>query len=516
MIHDKPKPPFIKRFFCGETIVFLSTWALLMSAGRNKLFRDPGTFSHITWGDYIFSSHTLIYSDIFSFTFAGKPWISQQWLGDCLMSFIHKIGSLDGLLIITATCFALLNAWLMNRLMKAGLHFLLAFSIISLYTLAGAHHYHVRPHLASIFFLAITFSWLCNFEAQRLKSSASLLFLTPLFILWTNIHGGVLGGLGTVGIAILGWSVIRIFFNQPPIKNYKEMLFLSILFLTYFLSIFMNPYGGSIPKAWLSIMSSDLIPVIIQEHASVIRTGTWQVLPLGILYIVALIGIYPRRPKVTWLIPIVWFALSWSRTRNTPLFAVTAVIALSEFFPHVRWARWLSSKGSMIFRIKTPERSARIISPFHLSVPLALVATAVFFILAPVQVSLLGHGWVKLDNKHWPIDLLPELKKYEKDNPDGFPILNDMIFGGFLMHYAPRLRVFIDDRCELYQDDFLLDYVTANPVKIETWVKKYNIEVALVEPKSAFENYFQNNAGWKVLKVGESAVLYEKLQKEHF
>ena len=37
-----------------------------------------------------------------------------------------------------------------------------------------------------------------------------------------------------------------------------------------------------------------------------------------------------------------------------------------------------------------------------------------------------------------------------------------MKFGGFLIAYTPGLRVFIDDRCELYGDDRLIEYGRAH------------------------------------------------------
>jgi hypothetical protein len=47
-----------------------------------------------------------------------------------------------------------------------------------------------------------------------------------------------------------------------------------------------------------------------------------------------------------------------------------------------------------------------------------------------------------------------------------------MVLGGFLIDYTPGLRVFIDDRCELYGDEWLLNYVHAlesDPAQVERW-----------------------------------------------
>ena len=76
--------------------------------------------------------------------------------------------------------------------------------------------------------------------------------------------------------------------------------------------------------------------------------------------------------------------------------------------------------------------------------------------LASMEVT--GHGLARLDPRHWPVELLPDLQRYEETHPRGTPIMNDMLFGGFLIFYTPRLQVFVDDRCELYGDQFLLNY----------------------------------------------------------
>src|SRR5205814_70247 len=51
------------------------------------------------------------------------------------------------------------------------------------------------------------FARLCDFEAGR-TSLRSLFWLVPLFAVWTNVHGGVLGGMGTLGLTVCGWVVL--------------------------------------------------------------------------------------------------------------------------------------------------------------------------------------------------------------------------------------------------------------------------------------------------------------------
>src|SRR3974377_1083296 len=106
----------MKKFFSLETLIFLCIWLFLMINGPAKLFRDPGTFFHTKMGEMILESGHLPQTDIFSFTFPGKPWIAHQWLGECLMGVIHRISGFDGLLLVTATLLAYLFAWISQRL----------------------------------------------------------------------------------------------------------------------------------------------------------------------------------------------------------------------------------------------------------------------------------------------------------------------------------------------------------------------------------------------------------------
>lgn len=503
----------MKRFFKEETIGFLIIWILLMYYGQSRLFRDPGTFWHIAVGQHILGSHHFMTTDIFSFTFQGKPWIAHQWLIECLMAFIDKIGGLDGLLIITVTSLALLYTWLLRRLLNAGLHPLLAGLILGLALSSSAFHLHVRPHIVSIIFLALTYGSLCDFETKRLNIKR-LFWLLPLFILWSNSHGGVLGGLGTLFLTLCGWILAKLLHKESPLNNLRDMGWVGLLFLGCCLSVVINPYGVELPKTWLSIIHSSAVSNFIDEHLSVFKTGNWMVLAFGLFYIAALAGTLPQWPRITWLIPLVWFVLALSRVRNGPLFAVTATLALADFFPEVRWARWLAQKGSVVLRIRPVDLRARRLSLIHGIIPVLAILTAVFVSNIGVTASQpAGQRLVHLDSKYWPTELLPELKEFENLHPPGTPIFNEMKMGGFLIFYTPRLRVFVDDRCELYGDDFLLQLFQSDPAMIENWAKQYGFEMALTDSGSNFDHYLRGAKGWQLVKQTAAGSLYRRLNK---
>ena len=502
----------MKRFLRPETAVFFLVFFAFLIGGRSRFLRDPGTFSHTAFGEHMLASGSLIRTDYASFTAYGEPWIAQQWLGECAMAVVHRVAGFDGLLVMTVALIAFLYAWVARRLIHHGLHFLSAMLIVALALAASAHSFHIRPHMLSVVFLGLTFSLLCDFEAGRARP-VTVFWLVPLCALWTNIHGGVLGGLGTIIITILGWVFLGVARQTSPVKTRRQMIALCGVAAACILTVLINPYGLDMPRAWLSIMRSPVVPEIIQEHGSIVKTGSWMIVPFGLFYMTALAGTLPKRPRVTWLIPLIWLVLSCVRVRHAPLFAITAAIAMPDIFPHIRWAKWLSQKGSELCRIqpRQPRASRGFVLPWI--IPLAAVLAMIGYRAARPADLLAGNSWARLDPDHWPVELLPALQEYEASHPAGTPVFNDMLFGGFLIYFTPNLRVFIDDRCELYGDDRLLAYVHAKPVHFEAWEEEFGFDIALVKPGSPFDAYLRGADRWDIVKQTSAAALYRKSGK---
>ena len=143
----------------------------------------------------------------------------------------------------------------------------------------------------------------------------------------------------------------------------------------------------------------------------------------------------------------------------------------------------------------------------------AVVVLAVLAIQAVgVQVPVIGRGWARFDADHWPTDLLPKLDAIDRAEGDGGRIFNDLNFGGFLIYHAPRLRVFVDDRCPLYGGEFLGAYDRArreDPAQIDRWKRQYGFHYALVETGGQFDHYLSKSPRWGILGRTPVAALYQ-------
>jgi hypothetical protein len=480
---------------------------LLLIGGRSRFFRDADTFWHTVTGQKIIQTGQFIRADPYSCTFPGKAWVAYEWLGECGMALIHDTAGLDGLLLATVTLLAGLYAWLAGRLIRGGLHWSLAGLVVVLALAASSSHFHIRPHVLTLLFFAWTFAALCTFEDGRI-GLPRLFWLVPLCWVWANIHGGVLGGLGTIGLALAGWGAAAVLGWPSPLNTLRRWLGLLALLLLCSLVTLINPYGLALPRVWYELMSSPVLPRLVREHAplSPLSLDGGVVLLFGGLYLFLLAGVLPGRPRATWLLPLAWLVLAVSRIRHAPLFGIAATLALAEMLPATRWARWLAGRGDL-FQYPPPDSRPNFDWRPCLLPGLVVLAAAAWVLVEPDR--RLAH----LDEENWPVALLPQLRDYERSQPPGTPIFNEYELGGFLIYYTPDLRVFVDGRCEVYGPDWLWDVDQAmryHPERIEQWADQYGFDRALVESGSGFDLYLKEAPGWTEIGRTPSAALYAR------
>jgi hypothetical protein len=338
---------------------------------------------------------------------------------------------------------------------------------------------------------------------------------------WANVHGGVLAGLANIAFVFAGWLILSFTRYPSPVRTNRDRLWILGVGLACVLSVFCNPYGWKLPETWLTILSLSL-PNIIEEHAPLNwkdSTGLFTAIWFGI-YALTVLGIFrsPSRqdkstahwtdrflyalPHVTWFLPLVWFYLAIDRVRNTPLFAVIAGIAVAEMLPSTRWRGWLEKDEWLVPRT--------LASPMRLRerVQRAGIETAAAVAVCSIVITT---GWAKLSPVVWPTDLLPELAKMDRNSRPGTRIFNSMHDGGFLEFYCPRLKVFIDDRCELFGESMLREYAEAernHPQQIGVWQKEYGFETAIVRNNTPFDHYLSKNSQWKLIRRGACASLF--------
>ncbi|HJZ55225.1 MAG TPA: hypothetical protein VKE74_09715, partial [Gemmataceae bacterium] len=292
------------------------------------------------------------------------------------------------------------------------------------------------------------------------------------------------------------------------------------------LTPFVNPFGMEMLNTWRRIVGSKVLPEVVSEHMPLDPTSPLglAVIGLGAFYLVLLAGTLPKLPRVSWLIPLAWFVLSFKGIRQGPLFAITAAVAIPDLWPHTIWHRLLKKHGDGSLA-RDPDPDPRPGFAWAI-IPALVVALCVTLQVRGVEAPVVGRGWARLDPEFVPTDLTPELTAYAERVPPGTRVFNDANLGGYLIYHTPTLKIFMDDRCELYGDAWIREYSDTlglppeelGPV-FERWADDFRFDRAVVmtkpegEEKPSLERYLLDHPDrWREVARGKRAAVFERVR----
>ena len=250
----------------------------------------------------------------------------------------------------------------------------------------GAFHYFVRPHMFTIAFLGWTMMCIVDYERGRCAELAAggadpavRPVDEPARRRARRDDDARAGGRG-VGGAVPGrersrtCKSTRSDCHRPadstlaasPIRTGAPRSCSVGIVVACVLTPFVNPFGMEMIRTWRRIVGSKVLPEVVNEHMPLDPTS-----PLGLAVdrprrrstSCCSPGTLPKRPRVSWLIPLVWFVLSFKGIRQGPLFAITAAVAIADLWPHTVWHRLLvkHGDGSLATETRRPEPRGRVV-----------------------------------------------------------------------------------------------------------------------------------------------------------
>jgi hypothetical protein len=520
--------------FRPEVGFFLLCWLGLQAHFRERAFNDPGALWHVKVGERILASG-FMHEDPFTYTFTGHVWIPQQWGGEIAMALAHRTGGFDTLLLGLCSIVAGLFTWIFSRAVRNGMHPALAAVVVGGAVVVSGFHFYARPHMITLVGMGLTLAWIVDTERGRC-SPWRLWCLIPLYAVWTNIHGGVLGGVLTLGSAVAGWCVLFLvsptrergsissslarrangIASDTPVKSRRSLMVYCGIVAACALTPFLNPFGMEMIHTWKRIVSSEAMKELVSEHQplSLNHTAGQVIGGFGCFYLFMLLGTVPKRPRVSWILPLVWFALSVQSIRQGPLFAVLAAVAIADLWPETLWYRLLKKHGDSLAR--EPDGESR--GWLWTTVPIAAVLACLGLQMSGIEAPIIGRGWARLDARQQPVELVGDLRNYSEGVPPGTRIFNDANLGGFVLYHAPKLKIFMDDRFELYGDDWMRRYVRVvyeEPDGIEGWADEYGFDHAFVMvlpdgDRLPLERYLSDSARWACVARCERGALFRR------
>jgi hypothetical protein len=385
-----------------------------LAAFAPGLLNDGDTYWHIRAGEWMLAHRAVLRSDIFSYTVAGAPWHTQEWLAEIAMALAWTMGGWAAIHLLFAAC-AGLTAGVVGYFVRQRVDTVPALLTVVLGLCCITGSLLARPHMLALPLLAI---WACGLVAAREKDKAPSWWLIAVMPLWANLHGSF-----AFGLALAGALGVEAVIETKDRK--KTALGWGLFLLAATLSAMVTPFG----------FHTLLFPLQLSAMQGLGHIGEWQasdlshLSPFALTLLTGLFVLGTGRVRVApfrllLLLGLAWLALI--HARHQMLLGVTAPILFAPFLA------------------KTWPAKSQVHSPLFG----ALVALGLVLLIAARLMVSVARG----DDPMSPVSALahvpPSLRR--------MPVLNAYGFGGYLIWNG--VKVYIDSRADLYGDNFLRDY----------------------------------------------------------
>jgi hypothetical protein len=286
---------------------------------------NPDLWWHLAAGRAMVTQKTFLWTETFSHTLAGAPWINFEWLSELGLYALYALSGFWGLyaakILLCAAVLALVFLTIHKMGLKGPWFFLLGWAGFKVLQ----PRLQDRPELATLLLMAIFVFLILRARAGRFSRLPAVLF--GLMVLWVNLHGGFVFG---VGVVFLFWIGALAEGRDPAFSRLLFHAFLAVL-----AGLLINPHG---PK----------LAIIFWEHYQQMKTGAQLILEwrppsvsdvphFWMLYLaaaVALVGGFLKRWRdVRFWAPAVLVFAVWGSFfyRNAALFAFIGVPFLAAF-----------------------------------------------------------------------------------------------------------------------------------------------------------------------------------------
>lgn len=461
---------------------------------------DPDFWWHLRAGQYIFETRSIPRTDIFSFTFDGREWVTHEWLSELLIYAVFKWLGWGGLV----TCFALIITAAFGLSYRAcersGAHPFVAWVTVLLGALATAPVWGVRPQMFSLL-LASVFLFILTGCMRAGVKKRSVWLLPPLMLLWVNLHGGYVLGLVLITIALFGMTLDGLIEKSGPKEIFRRVRPLVFVLLACVIVVPLNPNGVRLFTYPFETLASSAMQEHIEEWFSP-NFHQARFLPLAVLMFAtfAALALSTKRLRVSELLMLCATAYAVLRSgRHLPIFAFAAIPLLAE---HA--TLW----------VKSQDWSASLFAPEKIaSRRQTLLRFAVLIVAVAVSLMNVRHVTAKqahAEEKHFPARAVEFLRT---QNLPG-PIFNWYDWGGYMIwKLYPERRIYIDGRADVYGDAFLEEFLRATKGQGD-WrepLRRNGIRTVIVKPDSPLAGLLANEEGWsKAFEDSQAVVLVKR------
>lgn len=437
--------------------------------GSSKtIFNDGDVSWHIANGRWILAHHAIPTTDPFSFTWAGKPWVSMEWLSDISYATAFNVAGYSGVAALVTFAMMALNGVVFlnsNRWTRFPLMVLACMDVVLVPMMLA------RPHVLTWPIIAM-WTWLLMRarEQDRAPPPAAAL----LMALWGNLHASFIMGLLIAG----AFGIEAVIASADRKRAARQWMIFGALCAA---ATCLNANGIHGVLYPLTFPGLKMLPMIDEwKHSNP------QVTPFFFVVLAFTIALIvwkrPRMHPVRWLLLAALVGGALFQARHQCITAIVSAVVLPSAF----------AKG--VRQPATPD----------LRPSLKIAATGAVLLLIVRLAIPITPG----ESKTNPWKLIATV-------PAGLrtqPVLNDYTMGGPLI--LSGIRTFIDGRGDMFGDPHVMSYsriVAGNEQEFTAAVNRWNIRWAiLARDDTALIAMLDRTPGWRRIRQDKVGIVFAR------
>jgi hypothetical protein len=455
-------------------LVGTAVYVLLLALGP-RLLNDPDSYSHIAVGRWILAHGTVPTADPFSFSMPGEPWIAFEWLSEVIYTAVYALAGWGGVVALASAAIALAVGLVFRFLLRELSPKLALIAIMPVLVLL-APHMLARPHALT---LPVMVAWAVALVDCMDRRAPPPYWALPLLVLWANLHGSVVLGLGLIGPAVLE-ALLADSRSEWPRILWRWLPFTALAVA----ATCVTPYGpGSLLMPLTTLGAGEALGWI----------GEWRpqnFSHIGGFELLLLAGIFGLSRGVTlpWVRMLVVLGLlhfALAQVRNADLLATLAPL-------------YLAAPLARQFGTRSENEVAVSAAPVNVAMVAVMIAATALALVREVRPA--RHN-------------TPEAAVAAAGLANSGHVLNDFSFGGYLIFAG--VATFIDGRSELYGGTFIerynRDISLQDPNDLFRLLDQYEIDATLLAPGTPAVALLDRSPDWRRVYGDDVAVVHKRL-----
>jgi hypothetical protein len=487
---SKPHP--IQRYIPQlRDILFFAVFVAVLALGPRMLNTDGDLPRHLLTGRYIIETKSIPSAEPFTYVYEGRPYVSHEWLADVIFYWIENTFGLAGLVVLAAILLASAFTLIYSYAAKRADARLPVLALILWGAAVTSLNWEIRPHLITMFFLAIWLIWTDKL-ARGERFPVWIFFVT--MILWSNLHGEFIAGMLVLLAYTVGWT-LEFIFNRLKTDLKTGTRLWTVLSGSGIASL-INPATyhtyttiiGFTNNAYLMSRMSESNPPDFSQHGFLILFGL-------IIVSIFLLAIHPKRLGAGQALLLTGFsAMSLIAARNIHLYGIVAPFVLAETVYGLATLKGFHRIDTVIKNIEMGANS--ILWPMVTTVMLgALILTT------PAR------SVYSLSPAFFPIDAVTWLKSHPQEGR----MFNDLNWGGYIEYRLwPAQKTFADSMADV-TGEMTQQYervLTRSP-NWQSVLGKYQVMWAIIKTDEPLAAALEAE-GWRIVYQDNTAIILHK------